>query len=78
MNTPRRLILENSRDHYEVGRTLSRIHVPTDHDRVLQERFNAQVEVDRFAGRITQLTADTLVHNYVMGGSDGSEQICGV
>ena len=57
--------LANSNDHHQVNRTMERVHVPTDHDRLLDERFNDHVDKLRVMGRMTIFEAEWAKHQHV-------------
>lgn len=65
MNSPIRPNLSNSRDHHEVNETMARVHVPTDHDRLLDERFNERVDFLRVTGRMTLVEAEWAKYDHM-------------
>lgn len=58
--------LANSNEHHHVNETRGRVHIPTDHDRLTQERYNARIDILRTTGRITIFEAEWYKHHYVV------------
>lgn len=66
MNGGIRPNLANSNDHHQADRTMERVHVPTDHDRLAQERYNERIDFLRTTGRITLVEAEWWKHHYTV------------
>lgn len=57
--------LANSNDHHHVNETRERVHIPTDHDRLLDERFNERVDFLRQTGRMTIFQAEWAKYDHL-------------
>ncbi len=65
--------LQNTNEHHHVNETRERVHVPTDHDRLLDERFNERVDYrQRVLGNMSLEEAEWAKHVHFRDGHESA------